>query len=179
MHANPRRGLTLLELVIALVAIAALFFIVVRDRQERSNRSGCKNNQKQLMLAEIMYRDSVGRNAVWAGPRDLLASGIVTATDTFICPSTDDVFDPARGIASSSYLFSTQAPSAGTPALTTSRGASNRVLSADDDVGPVRFNHGDVCIVAFADGHVEEVPANDPRLAGIAGGPGLLAGLAK
>jgi len=65
-----RRGFTLIELlvVIAIIAIlAAILFPVFARAREKARQASCQSNQKQIMLADIMYKtDCDGRQPpVW------------------------------------------------------------------------------------------------------------------
>ena len=131
------------------------------------------------MLAAIMYRDSQGKNVSFPSFDGssfltcLYVTGVNTEGDQFICPSSGD--DNARMVFATgptshtvtSYAGRMNATQESYPGIFTAKGASETTSISDDSEGAALFNHEDCCIMSFVDGHVEEVPTDDPRMEGI------------
>lgn len=183
-----RRAFTLIELLIALAAVSLLVVVLLPALgDERDNRRNCRNNQKQLSLALIMYRDIMGKSVRYP-PFDgsaflvhLYSSGQGLEANQYLCPSAGDDNSKAdwrvtgATDAMTSYAGRRNATQSSYPGLYTAKGASETSTISDDSTpeGGAVFNHGDACIVAFMDGHNEEIPLTDARLKGVtAVGPG-------
>ncbi len=186
------RAFTLIEGVVVLVGaitLVALVLPMLGKVREKSHPPNCRNNQKQLMLAAMLYRDGQGKNVAYP-PFDgssflthLYVTGFNTEGDQYVCPlSGDDIAGMtfATGPASNactSYAGRMNARQGAYPGLYTSKGASETTTVSDDSEGDAVFNgHDACCVMGFLDGHVEELPLDDPRVARQmhVGGGGLL-----
>jgi prepilin-type N-terminal cleavage/methylation domain-containing protein len=188
-----KRGFTLIELlvVIAIIGIlAAMLLPVLNKVREKANRSNCKNNQKQMGLALILYRDNQGRQVNYpaASGSDFLITLYTTEVNTesqqYLCPSSGDDNSGGTTLALGAGTGATNACSYGGrenatqsayPGLYTTKGASETAITSDDSDGSAVFNHEDAVVIGFADGHAEELSTSDTRLAGAtAVGTGIL-----
>ena len=106
-EAVPRRpdrdAFTLIELlvVIAIIAIlAALLLPALSSAKERANRTGCANNQRQIMISAQMYSEewpnfyyyttSIGDDSA---PLSFYPA-FIRSVKTFLCPSTRNEIRP-------------------------------------------------------------------------------------
>jgi prepilin-type N-terminal cleavage/methylation domain-containing protein/prepilin-type processing-associated H-X9-DG protein len=105
-----RRGFTLIELlvVIAIIAIlAAILFPVFARAREKARQASCQSNEKQLMLAVIMYKTDYDgrfpRNCTSALSTQCAPPGwdwrevtqpYVKNWDLYTCPSADPTTRP-------------------------------------------------------------------------------------
>lgn len=186
------RALTLIEVVVVLVGaitLVALLLPMLSKVREKSHRPNCRNNQKLLMLAAMLYRDGEGKTVRYP-PFDgssflthLYVTGFDTEGDQYVCPLSDD--DNAGmtfatgpiAHACTSYAGRMNAHQGSYPGLYSSKGASETTTVSDDGEGDAVFNgHDACCVMGFLDGHVEEILLDDPRVAGQThvGGGGLL-----
>ena len=104
-----KRGFTLIELlvVIAIIAIlAAILFPVFARAREKARQSSCSSNEKQIVLAILMYAQDYDErivNAVSSAAPDkcsdpnrsqwwwrLLVAPYIKNTQVFVCPSDAD-----------------------------------------------------------------------------------------
>ena len=112
-----RRGFTLIELlvVIAIIAIlAAILFPVFAKAREKARQASCQSNEKQALLAVLMYAQDydekfpLGWNDLaWGSWRiEDLVQPYVKNTQLFLCPSNANP-TYARGTLGSvtSYMF--------------------------------------------------------------------------
>lgn len=101
-HRPPKIGFTLIELlvVIAIIAILAAMLLPTLSRAaEKSKRTSCLNNLKQMGLGSIMYASDNPAGWLSGAPTDgsddlswlypEYISGAV-ARSVFVCPSTDN-----------------------------------------------------------------------------------------
>ena len=117
-----RRGFTLIELlvVIAIIAIlAAILFPVFARAREKARQSSCQSNEKQIMLAVIMYSQDYDEkfpstfrvdpdgNRRWCES----VSPYVKNSQLFVCPSDSAVGNPfatCPGALNTSYMANWQ-----------------------------------------------------------------------
>jgi len=169
----------LVVLLLSVVLLLALLpVLAVPGRDPAWGFSNCKNNQKQLMLAAIMYRDGQGKNTTFP-PYDgsafltaLYTTGVNTEADQYLCPASGDdnravVWSTVGNTgAMTSYAARKNSNPRAYPGIYTAKGAAETVVISDDSEGEIRFNHGTGCIVAFADGHVELVDVDKLTIVG-------------
>lgn len=117
MAANVRRSaaraFTLIELlvVIAIIAIlAAMLLPSLASAKEKTKRTACRNNLKQMGLGSIMYAadntggwlagttNDVGDDLSWLNPEYISSA---QARSVFVCPSTDNFIGTNRSVTAS------------------------------------------------------------------------------
>lgn len=148
--------------------LAAMLLPALAQVKENANRAKCKNNLNQIGKAMILYEDEYGALPPEDGARmaAVLYNTTLQNEQVFICPSSDETPDRmglrAGREDATSYAFLDNRP--GSRWRLSGEGSFDRartVLAADKD----DYNHGDVYILLYADGHVEEVSAENARSA--------------
>jgi len=156
-----RRGFTLIELlvVIAIIAVlAAILFPVFAKAQEKARQTTCMNNQRQIIMALLMY---AGDNDEKFPPASTVWTGLNLPPKALLCPTQ-------KKAVKNSYVYSQglsglaigkmATPSA---VLVTGDGAhiaSNTVPQTYDNVAynisDYLFCHNSQFLATYADGHV-------------------------
>jgi competence protein ComGC len=101
------RGFTLLEIVLIVLIVVALFgllFPVLSAARKRSRVAGCMGNLRQLGVASALYLADFER---YPAPRQLVTSSYLTDRRVLFCP--EDTSLAIRGVASS-YQFRYRVP---------------------------------------------------------------------
>jgi prepilin-type N-terminal cleavage/methylation domain-containing protein/prepilin-type processing-associated H-X9-DG protein len=174
-HKTNRR-FTLIELlvVIAIIAIlAAMLLPALAKAREKARAISCMSNVKQLVLAEIMYRDDNKGIFVPYGTHycpepqrwfNLFMPPYVSDSNVYRCPSETA---KTLGIGLNTYHVHTcTVYAAGTPGtfalnLTEARiPAPSQVLNAADS-GSTLYDNGDVeCVACWGAGAADYLPLN-------------------
>ena len=184
-----KKGFTLIELlvVIAIIGIlAALLLPALSAVKEKANQSKCKSNLKQIGTAMFLYQDSKGGQGASRYPAQngdyflirLYQTGVLEESSIYLCPSTGD--NNTKGAVlgngdSGSYTRASNAVSyAGRqnadqdnyPGIFTTKNSSQTLMGSDDGLagtgeGTMVYNHPDVCIALFVDGHSDALDQED------------------
>ena len=180
---QKNNGLTIVELVVLIVCIAAAMILLlpVRDRSRGQSRKGkCASNLKGLAQAMNLYLNKYGGTSLFAVPAEsfrgdswlatLYWTGIITEPKLFLCPTADDYGDlpaappddliaadavPADAISYAGLCkgLSGKYAHRNTRWFYESAISQASVLASDDNEG--WQNHGDGMSVVYFDSHVE------------------------
>ena len=152
---SRKSGFTLIELlvVIAIIAIlAAILFPVFAKAREKARQTSCLNNQRQITTAALMYAQD---NSELLPTADAFWGAISLDKGVLICPTAGTKVPNGYGYNANiaGMALGEVTDSSGTVLIADSSTTNNKMSARLD----VSMRHGNACICAFLDGHVEKL----------------------